>query len=179
MQTISRKALKELYDLPGICAAHKSKIETYLKKDLFAESIEVSDEDVSKAYSEANADQVKVLKKHFKKVSAFENIQNYSDILDINKGSHGLRGVSNAALALDKLIEIAKAYNGDWKPDWDNTNQLKFYIYKYRSGGRWCAFVHCDYDSADRPSGVYFKSKESALDSYEKFQSTYDEYFMI
>lgn len=31
-------------------------------------------------------------------------------------------------IALDKLMNIAKYYNGDWEPDW-NTRESKYYIY--------------------------------------------------
>ena len=31
-------------------------------------------------------------------------------------------------IALDRLMTIAKYYNGDWKPDWNNKKNPKFYI---------------------------------------------------
>lgn len=32
-------------------------------------------------------------------------------------------------IALDKLMNIAKYYNGDWKPEWNNRDEDKNYIY--------------------------------------------------
>lgn len=32
--------------------------------------------------------------------------------------------------ALSKLMNIAKHYNGDWKPDWNNNLELKYSIFK-------------------------------------------------
>ena len=33
------------------------------------------------------------------------------------------------AQAIAQLINIAKYYNGDWKPEWNNSNEDKYYIY--------------------------------------------------
>lgn len=33
------------------------------------------------------------------------------------------------AQAIAQLINIAKYYNGDWKPEWNNCNEYKYYIY--------------------------------------------------
>lgn len=39
-------------------------------------------------------------------------------------------------LAYHKLTIIARAINGGWKPDWDNTNQYKYYpIFYYEAAG--------------------------------------------
>lgn len=34
--------------------------------------------------------------------------------------------------AIDMLMNIARYYNGDWKPDWDNPEENKYYIYRVR-----------------------------------------------
>lgn len=33
------------------------------------------------------------------------------------------------AQAIAQLINIAKYYNGDWEPEWNNRNEYKYYIY--------------------------------------------------
>lgn len=39
-------------------------------------------------------------------------------------------------LAYHKLTIITRAINGGWKPDWDNTNQYKYYpIFYYENAG--------------------------------------------
>lgn len=185
-QSIKRSKLRELYDLPNVCSQYKSKIDKYLTEDLFAEDIEVSDDDINNAFASANSEQLKVLKKYFKKVGIAEDISDFSDILRINgikKDSLGLvkhptledRGVNG----LKKVLQIAKAYNKGWVTDFDNTSQQKWYVYLYRSGGRWVVDVHSDYGGVHRPSGVYFKSRELALDSIEKFRNDYDDFYMI
>lgn len=66
---------------------------------------------------------------------------------------------SNASklVALSKLMNIAKYYNGDWKPNWTYTGEVKIYI-SYD--------VYKDVytiDTCGKPNGsVYFKSLKSA-----------------
>lgn len=58
--------------------------------------------------------------------------------------------------AIDRLMDIARYYNGDWKPDWENPNSLKFYI--------WYDTLRKKYDiefgSSRVRNDVYFKRKE-------------------
>ena len=57
-------------------------------------------------------------------------------------------------VALDKLMTIAKYYNGDWKPDW-NSNECKYNImrtseYRITACGNY------------NEGAIYFKNKEDA-----------------
>lgn len=62
------------------------------------------------------------------------------------------------AQAIAKLINIAKYYNEVWKPEWNNRNEDKYYIY-YR-------YITDEYlvdaNFAEVSSIVYFKNKEDA-----------------
>lgn len=61
------------------------------------------------------------------------------------------------------LLQIAKYYNGDWEPDWNNSKEPKYYIYKDNC-------YHIDSCAACSDALVYFKSKEIAqevIDNYE------------
>ncbi len=60
-------------------------------------------------------------------------------------------------LAINKLMNVAKYLNGDWKPDWDNAEELKHYIWVSSSKNLTISWHKCDFNSA-----VYFKSKELA-----------------
>ena len=58
-----------------------------------------------------------------------------------------------------KLLEVAEYLNGDWKPDWNNYNQCKYYI-SYSSKTRIFFIQNCWYVN----SGIVcFSSKENAL----------------
>ena len=66
-------------------------------------------------------------------------------------------------IILRKLLEIANYLNGDWKPDWNNYNQCKYYI-SYSSKTRTFFIQNCWYVN---PGIVCFSSKENALKAIE------------
>ena len=61
-----------------------------------------------------------------KKEIRYEDIE---DSLDINTFLIPI-SVNNSSKikAIDKLIDTAEFYNGNWKPDWSNNKEGKFYI---------------------------------------------------
>ena len=60
--------------------------------------------------------------------------------------------------AINKLMDIAKYYNGDWKPDWSNKNKPKFYIaFNYES-----SFYEVRWKYRMSDNIVYFKSTKDA-----------------
>lgn len=64
----------------------------------------------------------------------------------------------NRLYAINRLMCIAKFYNGDWKPDWKNPDSLKFYI--------WYDTIREKYDiefsGGSVRNDVYFKNKKDA-----------------
>ena len=58
-----------------------------------------------------------------------------------------------------KLLEVADYLNGDWKPDWNDKNQIKYYIlFNYEKNI--FEIEYCRYINSEL---VYFSSKENAL----------------
>ena len=57
----------------------------------------------------------------------------YEDILQTYTVEYASLVISsrhiNKLLAISKLMDIAKYYNGDWKPNWRNLTESKYYIY--------------------------------------------------
>lgn len=59
-------------------------------------------------------------------------------------------------IAIAKLMNVAKYLNGeDWKPDWDNEDELKYFINKNRAG------IYVSRNNCNNFSIVYFKTKEA------------------
>ena len=58
-------------------------------------------------------------------------------------------------VALDKLMDIAKCYNGDWKPDWKNSGEYKYNIMQTGAYGITTSSIYNE-------GAVYFKNKEDA-----------------
>lgn len=59
-------------------------------------------------------------------------------------------------LAINQLMNIAKYYNEDWEPDWNDSDSEKFYINYYK--GRY----EIDSLYTTNCGGVYFKNMEDA-----------------
>ena len=60
-------------------------------------------------------------------------------------------------IALDKLMNIAKYYNGDWEPDW-NTRESKYYIYYKNSEDKYGVGYTTDVNWGN----IYLKSRDNA-----------------
>lgn len=78
----------------------------------------------------------------------------YEEVVELGRGTE----IESKAQAIAKLINIAKYYNEVWKPEWNNRNEDKYYIY-YR-------YITDEYlvdaNFAEVSSIVYFKNKEDA-----------------
>lgn len=93
-----------------------------------------------------------------KKELTYEDIENS---LDLEGNRTGISVDDNNAFKLyatDRLMNIARYYNGDWKPDWKNPDSLKFSI--------WYDTLREKYDiefcGGSVRNDVYFKNKNDA-----------------
>lgn len=59
-------------------------------------------------------------------------------------------------IAINKLLNVAKYLNGGWKPDWENYDEFKYYI--YISSGN----INIDSIMSSFSDLVYFRSRELA-----------------
>ena len=88
----------------------------------------------------------------------------YEDIEASLKLNENMTGIDvadenvNRLCAINRLMCIAKFYNGDWKPNWSNNKEGKFYI-SYN-------FIHNVYfvieDKSNNVGTIVFKHKEDA-----------------
>ena len=62
------------------------------------------------------------------------------------------------AQAIAQLINIAKYYNGDWKPEWNNSNEDKYFIYYIYIKDEYAV----DADLTEVANVVYFKNRADA-----------------
>ena len=75
-----------------------------------------------------NSDLAKGIVKFKKKDITYENIE---DALKLGKNCKSIIiNESNASklVTLSRLMNIAKYYNEDWKPNWDNSDEYKYFI---------------------------------------------------
>lgn len=103
---------------------------------------------------------------------------NYNDVCStmIAKGDHSEAIKDENKLdAIYKLMNIANYYNGDWKPDWSNVKENKYFIIKADRAER--LFVDARVES--NFGCVYFRSKADAQAVIDNpnFRSILDEIF--
>lgn len=84
----------------------------------------------------------------------------YDDILQECPTNFGGLRVRNHCidkiLAISKLMNIAKYYNGDWEPDWNNQDEYKYFIICNRGTYK------VDHGWTSICSNIYFKNKKDA-----------------
>ena len=106
-----------------------------------------------------NSNLAKGIVKFKKKDITYENVE---DALKLGKNCKNIIiNESNASklVTLSKLMNIAKYYNGDWKPDWSNTDEYKYYIiYSYKDN-----IYAIDYSYYYTYSTIYFKNRKDAI----------------
>ena len=103
-----------------------------------------------------NSNLAKGIVKFKKKNIIYENVE---DTLKLGKNCKNIIvNESNISklVALSKLMNIAKYYNGDWKPDWDNSDKPKYYI-RYNTGT-----YTVDNNYTYNYGNIFFKNKEDA-----------------
>ncbi len=64
--------------------------------------------------------------------------------------------------ALAQLMNIARYYNKDWKPNWEDSNETKFHI-RYVSDLHIAPTYEVDWNQGIAHTGIIFKNKEDAI----------------
>lgn len=86
-----------------------------------------------------------------------EQLYNVEKSLSYDQNNCTSHKQAEKLLAINKLMNVAKYLNGeDWKPDWDNEDELKYFINKNREG------IYVSRNNCNNFAIVYFKSKELA-----------------
>lgn len=89
----------------------------------------------------------------------------YEDVKDALKlcmhGKDIIVNESNVSklVNLSKLMNIARYYNRDWKPNWSDTSQHKYYIVYNKSDNAYSV----DYNISYTYSNIYFNTKKNAI----------------
>lgn len=107
-----------------------------------------------------NSDLTNGIVKFKKKRITYESVE---DALELGKNCKSIIiNESNASklVALSRLMNIAKYYNKDWKPDWKDRNKNKYYIIYNNSDNAYAIDYNCIYTY----HSIYFKNKEDVLE---------------
>ncbi len=107
-----------------------------------------------------NSNLAKGIIKFKKKDITFKNIYKdsnteYARDLVIRKESE----IGNKLLCIATLMDIAKYYNREWKPDWSKQDEYKYHILYNNNEDIYIV----DYNNTFTISNIYFKNKEDAI----------------
>ena len=101
-----------------------------------------------------NSNLAKGIVKFKKKNITYSDVLQVTDSVKLRISTHCI----DKLLAISQLINIAKYYNGDWKPDWSNIDKYKYYIIYNSSDDTYAV----DYNFIYTYSNIYFKNRKDA-----------------
>lgn len=97
------------------------------------------------------------------RVKTYEDACKVLGVEPINEQNAKAQGFRSDEIARRKLETIAAALNEGWKPDWNNTDQYKYYPYFYiqeNAKGKGSAVLSCaDADRAAAATAAYIGSR--------------------
>jgi len=184
-QTVKRKDLLEIYN--NVCQSWKEEI-TKLVLFQTTDDIEVGDEIIKRAYSEADSTQKKMLNKYFKikEEINLKNIKSFDDILKlVNLKEENILIFKNPSNknevkinAYNKLLLIVTVLNEGWEPDFSNHNQNKYYPYFKASSGElvFSGYHYCS--SYCLGEAVFYKDSNLAKLAGTVFIKEYNEFLL-
>ena len=154
-------------------------------------TLKISEADAKKYYKTASEEFKTVLETTFgeemfsKKIT--DRVKSWEDVVDIleEQGESVVLPYKLAKTkqqksinALYKIQCISKVLNEGWEPDFNNSNEYRYYPwFEYKKAG-WCfRYVFCRYCVfSDYPFGCYYKTEELAEYSSKVFIHIYREY---
>lgn len=153
-------------------------------------TIEITKDNAIKAFKEADAKGKALLSTLFGedtftkvvngKIETFEEALEHQGI-DKTDFEESCKGLEKDEIAYKKVKIIAKALNNGWIPDWDNSNEYKYYPYfDMRSG---VGFSGSDYGYWNARtcvgSRLCFKSSDLATYAGKQFESIYKDFLTL
>ena len=149
------------------------------------DKIEISRTNALKAYNSAKGE-VKQALKDLIGSEILENpmgtIKTFNDVLEFNGLDQYLwkkkcEFLDENEIALLKFRLVLKAINRDWIPDFNNTNEYKYFLRFTKRGLVWSVDGCNGWDTdSSLPGCFYFKSKELAYYVWEQFNQEFIDY---
>lgn len=99
-------------------------------------------------------------------------------ILGIKDDCFSTNKHSKRALAFQNLCIVIEALNEGWTPDWEDSNQPKYYNYFRMKGGFSCNLVNYNYTFTYVPSALCFKSEALARYCAKQFEQLYKDLYL-
>lgn len=113
--TLSIELAKDMYSQGGIAKAFA--LENYSEEELTKKAL-------PKSWEGLNTVKGYYLEKECDVSATYGRVRSNDD----NKNVYPTKELAEASLALCQLLQLKDRYNGDWKPNWRNGNELKYVI---------------------------------------------------
>jgi hypothetical protein len=97
------------------------------------------------------------------------------DILIFKQPQNAFEKYINACTLIPKIVQ---AYNQGWEPNWNNTNEYKYFPYFEKKGLVWSvvADVISWHASSRLPGSHYYQNREILMDACKKFENIYNDW---
>lgn len=155
------------------------------------ETLQIEKGNAVKAYNSATKLQKQLLENMFgaetfkvkktgpitERVKTFEDACNEAGI-DLAGFSLSCAGLEKDEVAYRKLKIIRNVLNEGWKPNWDNSNEYKYFPYFDMRSASGFSRSSCDRwsSAADAGSRLCFKSRDLAIYAGQQFLDIYKDY---
>ena len=154
-------------------------------------TLEITEEQAKKLYFEASENFKEVLESNFGKTTFLKNFQDavktYYDACEIigekpideqHLMDCGLGKSEIAFMKLKTIFKAANKMNNDWKADYSNSSQYKYYPYSvWRSSGFRYRDTYCTLTSTRTGSRLCCGTSDDAEYIGKKFEYLYNDYF--
>ena len=182
---INKSDLKKIYNIA--CTDWKKKIKDYASKDPFTSEIEFTEKQIKEMLSASTPDQLPVVKEVFEVKDTFESIDSVElacrylgesdqDVKELRL-LENIKGLSRKLLSGQELTVIIKALNEKEKLDWDNSSQVKYYLWWYLGSSFRLNDCYYGYSYSDTPAHLCFKSRDIALYAASKFKNIFEDHY--
>lgn len=148
-------------------------------------NLQIDEKNALKLYSSASAEFKAMLHDSFgekffqQKIT--DRVKSFEDacrIVGVHPESEKFTVGSPDEIAYCKLKVIIEALNEGWKPDWNNTNEPKYYPWFYMNKpGFLLYFVYAYYDRSSVGSRLCFQKREVAEYAVNQFIDLYTTFF--
>ena len=148
-------------------------------------TLQISDNLARQIYPSADTQLKSLLEENFGKLffsqKITEKIKTFEDACEILGDEDDIICQSHPAdeVAYAQLKVIVKALNEGWQPDWNNSNQYKYYPWFVMEGGFRFDDVHYHCTGSLVGSRLCFKSRELAEYAGKTFKKLYEQYFLL
>lgn len=180
--SINKKDFLPLYNIA--CSGWKTKFDNFLKDYIFSDTIDFDESFILEMKNACTSEQLPIFNKIFKGFlpkSKFDGIVDYESFCKVsgmqewNLNDFKEHTNPEKAFALEQLSQIEAYFGKDWKKDWKNKNQYKYYpVFNVNDKGKLVFYCTASHFSRFAGEVAFFPDDETATFIGQTFISIYE-----